>query len=146
MKPFNTRAIRTTASLTLLAWLFALVSGVANACLLEREDGGPRGASSESSHRTAGHGKSADHVKSAADPAHDVEISKEPCLKVCDDGSHSLPSQNAGADLNDPGAAVLIAVLWVSSANDVAMPDRLREWRPPPPGQPVRTRYSRLTL
>jgi hypothetical protein len=146
MKPFNTRVIRTTASLTLLAWMFAFVSGVANACLLEREDAGSRGASPESSHSAHGHGESAHHVKSAADPAHDVDISKEPCLKVCDDGSHSLPSQNAGLDLNDPGAAVLIAVLWAPSANNVAMPDRLREWRRPPPGQPVRMRYSRLTL
>ena len=36
MKLFpNTRAKRNTAFMVLLVWLFALASGVANACLLE---------------------------------------------------------------------------------------------------------------
>ena len=112
MKPFiRFRTQRNTAFVALLVWLFALVSGAANACLIQPEkmhDHGTEAAHSPAAEK--GHAISA--VPGDAIPDHDsgLETSKSQCLKVCDDSSQSLPKQQVGFDLIHPVLVPLLAV------------------------------------
>ena len=130
----NSCTKRNTAFAMLFVWLFALASGVANACLLEAPLTHSHVVTPVTDHDD-------DHVHD-----HDSHASKAPCLKACDDGSHSLFKQNSGVDQIDPGSAPLITVLWTAAARLVPAPHRMDDLQPPSPGQPFRVRYSRLTL
>ena len=75
------RSIRRQAATLLLAWVFALVSGVVNACIVGLDAGGAE--------HIAGHG----HSWMAAE-MHDHGPAPEattPCAKFCDDESSSVP-------------------------------------------------------
>ena len=71
---------------------------------------------------------------------------KESCLKVCDDGTHTLPKAYAGVDHNHPGPAPLVATLWTEAPNLVSAPRRPDDLAIPIVGPPLRVRYSRLAL
>ena len=147
MKLFsNTCAKRNTAYWVLLLWLFALVSGFANACLLEAPESHTHVATAGSSETARAHAALAHHEGALAGHGNDSDISKAPCLKVCDDGAHSLPTQRSGVDQTDPGMAPAIAVLWTLPALVVPASHRMDELQSPVPGPPFRVRYSRLTL
>ena len=146
MKLFsNTSAKRNTAFMVLLVWLFSLVSGVANACLLEERGTHSHVATvgySEAAHALAilpAHaGAVADHV--------DESHFKAPCLKVCDDGSRSLPKPDLKVAQPAPGSAPLVAVLWTPATPVILAPRRTDDMQPATPGLPIRVRYSRLAL
>lgn len=145
---FNTGRPRRTACLLLLAWLFALVSGVANACLLEARTAHLPAATAA--------GPDVDPVPSAsaglahAGTDHDddgpLEDQKAPCLKVCDDGTRSLPKQHGAVDQVDPGAPPLVAVLWTGAPPVISGANRRDALQPVIAGLPVRVRYQRLAL
>ena len=88
MKLFsNTRTKPKTAFVVLLMWLFALASGLANACLLEAHvshshvaTAGYSGAAHASTLLTA-------HARAVAGHDHDSYTAEASNLKVCDDGS-----------------------------------------------------------
>ena len=139
MKLFsNTFAKRKAVVLVLLAWLFALASGVANACLLE--------APTTHAHVVAAayEGASvsavmAGHTGAVADD------SDAPCLKICDESSNALATQLSKAQA-DMGLAPLVRLLWL-----VAVADRVAPSETGDPGRaatrlPLRLRYSRLAL
>ena len=147
MKLFsNTRAKRSTAFMVLLAWLFALVSGVANACLLEARQTHSHIATAASTEAAAhasvivpGHtGAAADHV----DDSH----FKAPCLKVCDDGTRSFPKQDSTVAQTDPGPALLVLVLWGTVAPVVPTLHSMDDEQPATPDLPIRLRFSRLAI
>ena len=142
----NTRNKRHTTFVVLLVWLFALASSVANACFLETHERNSLSAR-ESAPPTvhapaevlAQLGSNAGH--------HDVsDSSKESCLKVCSDGTHTLPKAYSGVDHNDPGPAPLVTTLWTGSQQVVSTPRRVDESAVPIVGPPLRLRYSRLAL
>jgi len=136
----NTRAKRSTAFVMLLVWVFAVASGVANACLLE--------APGSDSHLGTGHvpDVSAGVAEAADDHDDDSVTSKESCLKVCDDGSQAPVKLHTGFDLTDPGVAPLVAVVWNSTAPVVWGHSSRVDLQPPIVGPPLRVRYSRLAL
>jgi hypothetical protein len=146
---FNSRAKRNTAFVVLSVWLFALASGAVNACLIQAEemhDHGSRAAHTHSSAAEEGHAISAAHGD--ANPDHDfgLEASKSQCLKVCDDGSQSLPKQQVSFDLTHVDLTPLLAVAWttathVESARGLAV---IRQ--PPDPSLSIRVRLSRFAL
>lgn len=157
MNPFwSTRAQRNTAMMVLPVWLFALASGFANACLLEVDapETHSHGVLAESSGTVRAHALSAPHEHAEpnyhagadADQGDDLDTSKAPCHKVCDDGSHSLPTQRSGLDHADHGMVAVIAVLWAVPAPIVSASYRVDDLQFPVPGPPLRVRYSRLTL
>lgn len=127
---------RNAASLMLAVWLFVLVSGFANACLLEAPDHGGQLSSSESSHVTS----------HAAAPTHDTEpSSKAPCLKACDEGSQALQT-STGMNSVDPGSPPLTAVIRTASAPlIVCQRDRL-DVQPSLSDPPERIIFSRWAL
>ena len=148
MKPlFSSSTKRSTAFVVLLVWLFALASGVANACLIQARDMHGHGSlAAYSSAAEKGHAASA--VLGDPIPKHDsgLEASKSQCLKICDDGSQSLPSQPASFDLTHPGLAPLLAVAWSTATPVVSALGLAAFQRPPDPGLPIRVRLSRLAL
>ena len=146
MKPlFDSPAKRSTASVVLLMWLFAMASGVANACLLEAREAHHHDSPAAHSNEAATEmstGQLADFV--AVDV--DVDSSKVPCLKFCDDQSQSLLKQHSSIDLTGAGVAILVAVVWNVTDPMVTVPGRLARLQPRALGPPIRVRFSRLAL
>lgn len=153
MNPFaNSTTQRRTALTVMLVWLFALVSGVANACFLDI--GAPHGdgmalehavADARAPHQAEGHAHSR-----AQHPQSDSAAATALCLKVCDDGGHALPRQasvpETGQSVPVPVPVPLFVVHW-PDAPVLALADGLTEfWPPPQPGLPIRVRFSRLAL
>ena len=140
------RAKRTTAFAVLLVWLFAVASGVANACLLEAP--GAHSHVGAAGSAEMGHAPAVSARHSGADDGHDddSDTSKESCLKVCDAGSNAPVKLQAGFDLADPGMAPLVAIVWNAAAPVVSAPCRWVGLQPRSVGPPFRVRYSRLAL
>lgn len=147
MKLFsNTRAKRNTAFMVLLVWLFALASGVANACLLEARQTHAHIATVASS-EAAAHAFAIvpGHAGAVADGVDESHV-KAPCLKVCDDGTRSFPKQDSTVAQTDPGPAPLVLVLWNTVAPAIAaFPQRDVE-PSATPEPPIRVRFSRLAI
>ena len=147
MKLFSIILIkRNTAFVVLLVWLFALASGVANACLLEAHETHSHGATTDYS--GAAHQAALAHGHSQADADHDDDShpSKAPCLKACDDGSRSMPKQDLTVVQADPGPPPLVAVLWTEATPVPSMLDRVDRVQHAIPELPTRVRYLRLAL
>ncbi len=133
------RASRATAYVVLLAWLFALASGVANACLLEER--GTHGHDAPGTVVSAGHaGAVAGHL---GDDSHGAKAN---CLKVCSDGGQSPTTPDLKLVQADLGLAPIVAVLWNPAAPLAASPHRVTDDPPPTAGPPLRVRFSRLAL
>ena len=143
----NTSTQRRTAFAVLLVWLFALASGVANACLLSVAETHSVAMAVALPKTAPAPVELAGHLKAHAGHGDDSNSSKAPCLKVCDEGSQSLPKVQAAVDQTDPGPAPLVAILWTASAPVVELPHRLLDDRQISiAGPPLRVRYSRLAL
>ena len=132
----------------LLVWVFSLVSGVANACLLEAPGITAQAEAIEQINKHAVEQfslSSHSAIEADLDRAEDARTSRQRCLKVCDDSSRSLPTKyTAGqADFWQP---TIVAVLW-----SLAEPIRL-QYKQPRGTQhaasplPLRVLYARLAL
>jgi len=149
----NTRTRRNTAFAMLLVWLFALASGLANACLLEPN--GVRDHGSTRSHPAAtgtapgmawGHGEALPH--DGGDTGSDTGPAKESCLKACDDGSQTLLKHASSVDSAGPGLAQFVHAAWAAEEH-VALgcaPERAHDFQLPERGPPIRVLFSRLAL
>jgi hypothetical protein len=148
MKPISsTRVKRSSTFLVLLVWLFALASGIANACLLEAHGTHSHVAPvTQASALGAMPEISAGHAGVIA--SHDVgaEASEVVCLKVCDDDSQSLLKQPSSFDLTDPGLGLFVAVVWIAAVLNLSAPSRANDPGQPVSRLPLRTRFSRLAL
>ena len=144
MKPlFNSRTKRDTAFVVLAVWLFALASGVANACLIQaREMHANSSVPAYSCPAGNGRAISTVHVDAIAQHEPGLEASKSQCLKVCDDGSQSLQKQKAGFDLTHPGLAPLLAVAWSTATPVVSALGFGVFHRPPAPGLAISVRLT----
>lgn len=146
MKPFShQRTKRNTTFVTLLVWLFATVSGMANACLLE----------TPAKHLHIALNYSEQHPHSPASTGHtatvdehddDLDASRESCLKACDDGANAPVKLQTGVDLTDPGLALFVPTTWNATPSVASVPCGFDVLRVPVVGPPLRVRYSRLTL
>lgn len=137
---------RSIALTMLLVWVFALLSGVANACLTE-----PRG---EAVHLDT-HASQSDHPVQAAATSHEAAVrahhdeqpTKAPCQKSCDASSQTLLKQLPKFDTPDWQALVAAPP---GQAGDLhLMPAglvRARLAAVPPPAPPPRVLFSRLAL
>ncbi|MGC1172435.1 hypothetical protein [Polaromonas sp.] len=141
---FSSRTKRHTALLVLLGWLFALASGVANACLLEARVTHAYAASVEGS-ATAQALVSPGHAEVEADND-DSHGARALCLKVCDDGARSLSKQDLTAFQADPGPAPLMSIFWTPLTPVATTHQGWNGVRPSIAERPVRVRYSRLAL
>jgi hypothetical protein len=131
MKLLRSRRTRHhTVVVVLLVWLFALGSGVANACLLEA----PGTHGHEAHAPVAGHDDDASHG------------ARESCLKVCSDGAQSPTTPDLKPVQPDLGPAPLVAVLWNPAEQVAAAPRHASPDPPPATGPPIRFRFARLAL
>ena len=140
------RTKRNTAFVVVLVWLFALASGVANACLLESHESHARAAKTSAATLGHAHAELLAEIGTDADHHDHSDGIKASCLKVCSDGKHTLPKASSGVDHNDPGPAPLVATLWTSSQQVVSAPRQADDWAIPMAGPPLRVRFSRLVL
>ena len=131
MKRFSdTRRNRKTALIMLLLWLFAVSSGIVNACVLE-----PHGTAA-----TVG------HAETLAGHNGTLDASMAPCLKVCDEGSQVLITLKAFFDLADRGSALTDSMLWAAAMQVVSAHRHMDSSASATSEPPVRVRYSRLAL
>ena len=119
-----------TALVMLLLWLFAVSSGIVNACVLE-----PHGTAA-----TVG------HVETLAGHNGTLDASMAPCLKVCDDSSQALIKLKAFFDLADSGPALTDSMLWAAAIQVVSALRHRDSSAAATSEPPVRVRYSRLAL
>ena len=135
----------------LIGWLFALASGIANACLLEQA----RGTHVHAHSHAAGIEESphAHAVTQPSEQANDSEgdgdlspAVKALCLDACGERTHFLPKQGSPLDQPDLPPLTVVAVVWIASQPIAAAvrvePDKDADRF----GIPIRLRYSRLTL
>lgn len=142
----DTRTNRHIAFVVLLMCLFALASGVVNACLLEVRQTHSHFATAASS-ETLAHGYvifpgHAGVVTDGMDASH----FKTPCLKVCDDGARSFPKQDSTVAQADPGPAPLAVVLWNTVAPVIPAFRHMEIDQPAKPEPPIRIRFPRLAI
>ena len=146
MKPFShQRTKRNTTFVALLVWLFALASGMANACLLEAPGKHPHAAAAHSAEPPHTHVIGGD-AAAVDDDVSDQDGSKESCLKACDDGANAQVKLQASVDLTDPGLAPLLVLAWNTETSAVSVSSLYDILQVPIVGPAFRVRYSRLTL
>lgn len=145
MKPFsNTFVKRRAVAMVLLAWLFAMASGVANACLLETPTTHAHVVTAASDGALVS-AVMAGHTGAVADDGQESSAAKAPCLKVCDESSNAVVSQPNMAQA-DTGPAPLVRVIWLVAAADRVAPIQTGNPWPTATKLPLRLRYSRLAL
>ena len=143
---FNTRAMRSTSLMVLLVWLFALASGVANACLLETRQTYSHIATAASIQAaTLASVVAPGHAGAVADSV-DESHSDAPCLKVCDESMRAVSKQQATATQSDAGPAPVVQVVWGELILVGSTLLLLDEPQPATPGLPIRIRFSRLAI
>lgn len=136
---------RIIAFTMLLVWVFALLSGVANACLTEPYGGlvhaGPHASQAEHPAQTAV------HPHAAVQAQHDEHPGKAPCEKSCDEPLQTLLKQLPKIDTPDLQA---VALPTSTQASDLHMAPaalvRAARAAVPPPSPPPRVQFSRLAL
>ena len=136
---------RSVALTMLFVWVFALLSGVANACLTEpRSELAHAGLLASQPHHPA---QAAHHSHAADQTPHDRHPDKAPCQKSCDESSQTLLKQLPKLDTPDLQAAAFPIYTWVSDLRMApAAPVRAALAAVPPPAPPPRVQYSRLAL
>lgn len=142
----NIRSKRSIAFIALLVWVFALASGVANACLLEARGNHLLVAAAGVSDATHAPAISPGHAGAIADHGDDSPASKASCLKAGADGEYSVPTPKLPTVQIDLAAAPLVAVLWTETVPVVLPFSRIDEMRRTISERPLRIRYSRLAL
>ena len=155
MKSFsNKRTRRNTAVAALLVWLFALSSGIANACLLEApsrthshtHSHGHSHAATAASELQHSHVGLTGHTVAIESAEHASDVPKNACLKVCDDGSKATVKFQTSSDLPDPGMPPVVAIVWDAATPVACAPCEMDDVQPSIVGPPIRVRYSRLAL
>ena len=144
----STRRQRRLVWLTLLMWLFALASGVVNACVLSIPERTAEGSSPPVHSEAATHARPSEGV--GAHGADDRETGsgssgKVTCLKFCDDESSAITkSASSGADMV---VALVDARIERRLAVPAAQTDSGSSLEPPrAQGPTLVIRFLRLTL
>ena len=148
MKSFVSIRLKRRSAFALLAmWIVTVASGVANACLLDIHG--------VHDHHAIGEHAAITHEPLVAQPTNesDVEdldedqaVSKESCLKVCEDSSKFLPKPSLGFDVLDVQMTPLVASVWIIRAPSVSAIRASYDRSPPAPERPARIRFLRLAL
>ena len=151
--PFTRRQLRHTACVTLFAWMFALLSGVVNACLIQPNPPGELGSVSSHAGPVAGAvaGPATPQVQHVQHHGADEgdglgnHSAKAGCLKFCaDESSAVIKSKAAQADV--PGPIFMASVPSPSTARVVVASQWLPVERPASVGPPLFIRLLRMTI
>ncbi len=137
---------RRTVYTLLLVWFFALGSGWANACLLQVRETHLHGPSEDASSTVHASRVSPGHVGVDSDHAENAGPAKSACLKVCGDDTQTIVKLVSSVDLASIAMAPPTVLAWAEPLATAEQADAWLEWATPPPGVPLRTRFSRLAL
>ena len=152
-RPFTRRQLRHTAWVTLFAWMFALLSGAVNACLIQQNPQGDLGSVSLQAgpvaEDTAGPGtRQVQLVLHHGDDGDDGlgnGSAKAGCLKFgADESSVVTKGKAVQADVPDP--IFVASVPWPSAAPVAAALQWRPVERPASVGPPLFIRLLRLTI
>ena len=151
--PFTRRQLRHTARVTLFAWMFALLSGVANACLIQQNPQGKLGSISSQAGPVAGDTagpatRQVQHVHhhgEGEDGGLGNDSAKAGCLKFCADESSAVTKSKA-AHADVPGPIFVSSVQWQLAAPVAAASQWLPVERLASAGPPLFIRLLRLTI
>ena len=151
MKRFlNSRIKHTTTAVILFAWLFALASGIANACLLESGTWHTLPHSHAAGIEESPHTHAATELpEQASDIAGNTDQSPSTralCLDACDDRTHALVKQDASPDQPHLAPLTVVAIVWLATQPMASTARLQRDNHAEPFDVPIRIRYSRLTL
>lgn len=147
MTPFsNTRSKRRTIFAVLLAWLFALGSGWANACLLQERSTHWHQAADDAAPTALSLRVSPGHVGLDSEHAENAGSARSVCLKVCSDDTRTILKLTSSVDLTDAAMAPPSALTWDDPLDATAQAVAGRESAAPGAGVPLRTLFSRLAL
>jgi len=147
------RQLRQTAWVTLFVWMFALMSGAANACLIQLNPQGAPGSTSTQAKPVAGDAagpatRQVQHVHHHGDDDNDElgdHSAKAVCLKFCADGSSAVMQSNA-AEADGPGPVLAASMQWPPAVPVVTASQwPALEW-PASVGPPLFIRLLRLTI
>lgn len=123
-------------------WMFALMTSLANACILNSS---VRGESFGHLH-SAGHDLAAGITGIGNDHDHESPPAKAACKGFCDLEQGTVLKSHAPSGL-DAGAAPLLQVkLWPAPSIRATPRVSLAAYREPPPGPTVAIRFLRLTI
>lgn len=132
--------------MTLVVWLFAIASGIVNACLLETHEAHIHGVSAKQD-RSALFSAVVDHDSHRpADHGDKTNVVNAPCLKFCDDETNTPVKQPSPINLPDVIVVTPIAAIWMPPTLVTMRRHRAQALRSLAAGPPVRLRYSRLAL
>ena len=152
---FTRRQLRHTACATLLAWMFALLSGVANACVTQPNARAGLGSiSSQASpvarvaagpvkgqvHHIHHHGATATEQE-----RHGSHSAEQGCLKFCADKSSSVTTSTA-PQADPPGPLFVASAQWRSVLRVAAASRGWHFGRSASVGPPLFIRLLRLTI
>jgi hypothetical protein len=137
---------RRTVYTLLLVWFFALGSGWANACLLQERETHLHGPSEDASSTVHASHVSPGHVGVDSDHAENAGPAKSACLKVCGDDTQTIVKLVSSVDLASVAMAPPTVLTWAEPLATAEQANAWLEWATPPPGVPLRTRFSRLAL
>lgn len=147
----HTRTRRKTACAMLFVWLFALASGLANACMLQPHGIRDYQATLSQPSATGSMLGSAEHEAerpTGGNGDSNTGLAKQSCLKVCDEGSQTLLKHASSVDLVDPGLAPFVVAAWPAEAHisHGSALARAHDFLLPKRGPPTRFLFSRLSL
>ena len=147
------RQLRLTACVALFAWMFALLSGAVNACLIQPNPQSEPGSISSQVDPVAG--KAAGTVAQQVQHGHpqgDDEpdgfgnhSSKAGCLKFCADESSAV-TKNKSAQADLPGLIAVASLQWPPAVPGLVAAPWLAAERPASGGTPLFIRLLRLTI
>ena len=152
---FHRRAKQRTVMLTLAAWVFALMAGVVNACVLQVKLPADHHAQAQTyasaSEVIDTHAHLAVLPHSAApsptdDPSGHADSSKAQCKNFCDVEASAAAAKPPGHDATDPSQAPMYLRACTPFALPLATAKQSFDDRPPPCGAPMVIRFLRLTI
>ena len=140
------RGRRGAAWVILLVWLFAIASGVVNACLLDMRGTHVHGASATQERPILLSSVTDDDSHGLADHTDETSDINTPCLKFCDDETNTTVKEPSSLNLPDVILAKPIAAVWILPTAVALKNYQAQALRSFAAGPPVRLRYSRLAL
>ena len=140
--------LRRIAALVLLAWLFMLTAGIANACVLASEPGHGIAAAGHDGHTAAAAPATHDaHAAGGHDHPSSPQGGKTACAKACNEASTGAQTLKQKID---PFTAIWLAPAPADSlfivATASAVGTSVAGHDPGPPAIPIRIAFLRLTL
>jgi hypothetical protein len=141
---FHQRHLRHIAWVTLVFWLFALATGVVNACVPTPQAAASRAIDAVARSNAAQH-EDHGHDGPIAHHGHQQDAGKTGCLKFCDDESSAL-SKNDASSVDLGATFVAVVQPWHSMVPITSVETRLSVARPTAQGPPLVIRFLRLAL